>query len=365
MIYPVSCDSVPLKLLSRFRGPLHTERNPTVASNLLPKGFIMNPTRRTLLVAASIAAWGMPDLSLAQNYPKKPVTIVVSFAAGAGTDQIARILAEKLAPRIGQPVLVENRVGAAGVIGTTFVAKAPADGHTLLFTPSSIAFAQQVSKVGGSGGYDPLNGFASIVEVGKSPVFLVTGGGSGYKSFKDAATAAKTKKLDYGSAGPGSILHIIGEVVNKETGVNFVHVPYKGVAPAIADVLAGHIPFGYGSLSTIKPFLPGGKLVPLAVTSRERTPLAPDVPTLNELGYKGVNLSSWYGLFGPKGMPEEAVKMLNMHVNEILKMPDVIERMAVQGAAPVGGTPEGLAKTNAGDFEVYGKIIKELNITAD
>lgn len=325
----------------------------------------MKSIHHAFLLAASLVAACFSSATWAQTYPGKPISIVVPFSAGAGTDLVARILGEKLSPRIGQPVLVENRVGAAGIIGTNFVAKAPSDGYTLLLTPSSIAFAQLVIKTGPAGGYDALNGFAPIIEVGTSPVFLVTGSNSGFKTFKDAAMAAKSRKMDYGSAGHGSILHIIGEVVNRATGVNFVHVPYKGVAPAIQDVLAGHIPFGYGSLSTIKPYLASGRLVPLAITSRERSQLAPDVPTLNELGYKGVDLSSWYGLFGPKGMPAEVVKTLNQHLNEILKMPDVVERMALQGSLPVGGSPERLGKTNATDFEVYGKIIKELDIKAD
>jgi tripartite-type tricarboxylate transporter receptor subunit TctC len=210
-----------------------------------------------------------------------------------------------------------------------------------------------------------LNDFTPIIEVGKTPVYLVTGSNSGFKSFGDVATAAKSRRMEYGSAGPGSILHVIGEVVNRETGVNLVHVPFKGVAPAVAAVLGGHIPFAYGSLSTIKPHMASGKLIPLAVTSRERTQFTPDVPTLNELGYKGVDLSSWYGVFAPKGIPADVVKRLNSHFNEILKMPDVVEQMASQGSSPVGGSPGTLGKTNAADIELFGKIIKELNIQAD
>lgn len=323
----------------------------------------MNIYYRALVLAASFAAVWFSSSAASQPYPSKRITVVVPFSAGAGTDVVARVLAEKLSPRIGQPVVVENRLGAAGVLGTNSVAKAPADGHTLLFVPGSFSFAQMVVK--SAGGYDPLDDFVPIVEVGKTPMFLVTGGDSGIKTFKDAVTAAKSKRMNYGSAGTGSILHIVGELVNKETGVNFVHVPYKGVAPAINDVLGGHIPFAYGSLSTIKPHLPSGKLVVLAVTSRDRTPLAPDVPTLYELGYKGVHLDSWYGIFGPKGMPADAVRVLNDHLNVILKMPDVVERMAVQGTSPVGGSPEVLAKTNRTDVELVGKIIKDLNLKAE
>jgi tripartite-type tricarboxylate transporter receptor subunit TctC len=323
----------------------------------------MKIVRFAFALIASFAASSFSSGAQAQAYPNKRITMVVPFSAGAGTDLIARTLAEKLSTRIGQPVVVENRVGAAGVLGTNFVAKAAPDGYTLLFVPGSFSFAQLVVK--SPGGYDALNDFAPVIEIGKTPMFLVTGGESGFKTFKDVVAAAKSKKMNYGSAGTGSILHIAGELVNKETGVNLVHVPYKGVAPAINDVLGGHIPFGYGSLSTIKPHLPSGKLVALAVTSRERSPLAPDVPTLYELGYKGVVLDSWYGVFGPKGMPADAVKLLNEHLNVILKMPDVAERMAVQGSTAVGGSPEVLARTNRTDVELVGNLIKELNIKSD
>ncbi len=319
---------------------------------------------KTLLLATVSAVTSLATTAQAQTYPSKPISMIVPFSAGAGTDLIARLLAEKLAVRVGQPVVVENRAGAAGVLGTSLVAKAPADGYSLLFTPGSVSFAHIVTKAGANS-YDPIGSFVPVIEVGKSPVFLVTGGGTGYKRFQDVVEAAKTKKLDYGSAGPGSILHIIGEVVNSTTGVNFQHVPYKGVAPAVADVLGGHIPFAYGSLSTIKPYIASGRLVPLAVTSRDRTPLAADVPSLGELGYKNVDLNSWYGIFAPKGTSPEVVRMLNTHLNEILRMPDVIERIAGQGATTVGGRPEVLGATNATDVEVYGKIIKELSITAD
>ncbi len=328
----------------------------------MPWRTFMKSSFRILIVVASLVLAAFSGNTWSQTYPSKPVSIVVTFSAGAPTDVIARLLAEKLAVRLGQPVLVDNRVGAAGVIGTNFVARSPADGYTLLFTPSSIAFANLVVKTGPTGGYDAVNDFTPIIEVGNSPIFLYTGSGTGYKSFNDAAVAAKTKKLAYGSAGAGSILHIIGEAVNKSTGVDFVHVPYKGVAPAVSDVMGGHIPLTYAAL--LKPFISTGKLIPLAVTGRQRTILAPEVPTLQELGYK-IDLDSWYGLFGPKNMPAAITKTLNEHLNEILKMPDVVERMASFGATPGGGSPQTLAKINATDVERIGKIIKELNIQAD
>ena len=329
------------------------------------KGTIMKSIRRTFLLAASLAVACSTSATWAQAaYPGKPISIVVAYPAGGDTDLLARLFAEKLTTRLGQPVVVENRPGATGVIGSSFVAKAPADGYTLLLTPGSLPYAQLVLKVGPNGGYDALNGFTPIIQAGSVPLFLVAGANSGFKSFKDVVAAAKGGKVSYATAGTGSIHHILGEVVNNATGVRFDHVPYKGVAPAINDVLGGHIPMTYISLGTVKPYLPSGKLVALAVTSRERTPLEPNVPTLYELGYK-VDLDTWYGLFGPKGMPSGVVKTLNEHLNVILKMPDVVARMATLGAIPVGGSPETLGKLNAATHEQFGKIIKDLRIQAD
>jgi tripartite-type tricarboxylate transporter receptor subunit TctC len=160
-------------------------------------------------------------------------------------------------------------------------------------------------------------------------------------------------------------MHILGEMFNKSAGLSIKHVPYKGVAPAINDVLGGHVPLTVVTYGPIAPYLASGKVTPLAVADRARSPLAPNVPTLAELGYKDIEVVAWNGIFAPKGLSPEIVKTLNAHFNEILKMPDVVARMAVFGALPLGGTPETLARTNAADFERFGRVIKELGIQAD
>ena len=326
---------------------------------------MMKPTRRqALALAISLAAASAAAPTWAQGFPAKPITIVVAYPAGGDTDAIARLFAEKLSTRIGQPVIVDNRPGASGVIGSSFVAKAPADGYTLLLAPSTFSIAQLVLKTGGGSGYDVLNGFTPIVEIGTLPLFLVASANSNLKSFKDVQ-AAKGQALSYASPGSGSPMHILGEMVNKAAGTKVGHIPYKGVAPAINDVLGGHVPLTYITYGPIAPHLAGGKLQPLAVADQARSPLAPSVPTFAELGYKNVEVTAWHGLFGPKGMPPEVVKTINAHFNEILKMPDVVSKMAVFGELPLGGSPDVLAKTNAADFERFGKIIKELGIQAD
>ena len=325
---------------------------------------MMKQTRRqALTLALSLAATTAAGPLWAQSYPSKPITIVVAYPAGGDTDALVRLYAEKLQARIGQPVVIDNKPGASGVIGSSFVSKAPADGYTLLFAPSTFSIAQLVLKTG-AGGYDVLNGFTPIIQTGTLPLALVANSASGIKSFKDIS-ASKSQSLTYASPGSGSPMHILGEMVNKATGLKLAHVPYKGVAPAINDVLGGHVPLTYITLGPVAPYLQGGKLTVLAVADSKRSPLAPNVPTFQELGVKDVEVTAWHGLFGPKGLPPEVVKTLNAHFNEIIKMPDVVARMETLGALPLGGTPETLAKTNASDFARFGKIIKELGIQAD
>lgn len=317
-----------------------------------------------VLAAASLA--GLVGLAAAQSYPSKPITIVVAYPAGGDTDAVARLLGEKLSRRLGQPVVVDNRPGASGTIGSSHVARSPADGYTLLLAPSTFAIAQLVLKSSGSAAYDVINGFTPIIQTGSQPLFLAAAGTVEARSLKDLVSAARTdSNLAYASPGSGSPMQVLGEIANKSMGVNFRHVPYKGVAPAINDVIGGHVPLTYMTYGPIEPYLASGKIRVLAVADKTRSPLAPTVPTFAELGYPGVEVTAWNGLFGPKGMAPDVVRTLNTQVNEILKMPDVVSRLATLGVVPQGGAPEVLARTNAGDFERYGRVIKEMGIQAD
>ncbi|BEP36098.1 tripartite tricarboxylate transporter substrate binding protein [Variovorax sp. V59] len=322
--------------------------------------------RQAIATALALAAACATGLARADSYPSKPITLVVAYPAGGDTDALARLFAEKLSARVGQPVVVDNRPGASGIIGSAYVSKAQPDGYTLLLAPSTFSIAQLVLKKGGTSGYDVLNGFTPIVQTGSLPLFLVASSASGLASVKDLAAAAKAgKPLTYASPGSGSPMHILGEMFNRAAGVNLAHVPYKGVAPAVNDVLGGHVPATFITLGPVAPYLANGKMLPLAVASRERSALAPKVPTLLELGYKDVEVTAWNGLWGPRNLPPEIVKTLNGHFNEILKMPDIVSRMAVLGTTPVGGGADVLGKINAADFERFGKVIKELGIQAD
>lgn len=317
------------------------------------------------LCAVLVSVSLLPLVVAAQGYPAKPITIVVPAPAGGDTDALARLLGSKLSTRLGQPVLVDNRPGASGIIASAHVNKAAPDGYTLLMSPSTFSTAQLVVK-GGSAGYDVLHGFTPVIQTGAQPLILVASGESGIRSFKDLVAAAKSgRRLSYASPGSGSPMHVLGEVVNRAASIQLVHVPYKGVAPAVNDVLGGHIPLTYITIGPVAAQLTTGKLVALAVASRQRTALLPDVPTFRELGYSDIDVTAWNGLWAPKGVPTEAVKVLNSNINAILAMPDVVSGMATIGATVVGGEPDVLTKSNADTYATLGKVIRDLGIEAD
>lgn len=325
----------------------------------------MNKIRRqVVLTAALLATAQLSGTALAQAYPSKPITIVVAYPAGGDTDAMARLYAEKLSHRLGQPVLVDNRPGASGTIGTVHVGKAAPDGYTLLLAPNTFAIAQFVLKTASGSSYDVINGFTPIVQTSVQPMFVAASQSSGIKDLKTLTAQGKRDGLTYASPGSGSPMHIMGEMFNKAAGTKLAHIPYKGVAPAVNDLIGGHVPVTFMTWGPIAPYA-GTKVNVLAVADAQRSTLAPNVPTLGELGLKDVEVSAWQGLFGPKGMPAETVKLLNTHLNEILKMPDVVSKMATFGALPAGGDSARLAKTNAADFNRFGKLIKDLGIQAD
>ncbi len=317
-----------------------------------------------LLAAAASALAAGP--AFAQAWPSKPITIVVAYPAGGDTDAIMRVYAEKLSARLGQQVLVDNRPGASGAIGNSSVAKAPADGYTLLFTPSTFPIAQHVLKLAPNIAHDVINDFTPIVKTGNIPLLLVTAPSTGVKDMKQLLADAKGgKAFTYGTPGAGSPMHIGGEMLNRAAGIKMNHVPYRGVAPVVTDSLGGHVTVGWITPGAVGPHVQSGKLIPLAVAERARTKLMPDVPTLIELGYKDLDISAWMGLVGPKGLPADVVRTLNQHFNEILKMSDVMARMATLGIEPIGGEPAVMARQIAADHERFGKLVQEFGIKAD
>ncbi|MFJ4293308.1 Bug family tripartite tricarboxylate transporter substrate binding protein [Cupriavidus sp. NPDC089707] len=318
----------------------------------------------TLAAAASVLCAGT---ALAQGaYPSKPITIVVAYPAGGDVDVLARMFAEKLAPRLKQSVVVENRTGAAGTIGSAYVARANPDGYTLLLAPNTVAIAPLVLKAGSGATYDVQHDFTPISQIGTQSLFVVVNKGTGITKVSDLVARAKSGKVEtYATPGNGSPMHIMGELFNKSAGIKISQVPYRGLAPAIVDVIGGQVPVTYVTYGAVAQYVGNGSLVPLAVADLKRSPFAPSVPTLAELGYKDVEIGAWQALLGPKNMPADVVRTLNTHINEILKMPDVVSRMATIAVTPAGGEPAALSKLIAADTTRYTKIVKEFGIQAD
>jgi tripartite-type tricarboxylate transporter receptor subunit TctC len=327
----------------------------------------MNVSRRLLLCACLAASLALPGpAAFAQNWPTKPVTVIVSFPPGGDTDALARVFAEKLAARIGQQVIVENRTGASGTIGNAAVAKAAPDGYTLLFTPNTITTATMVLKPGTGQTYDVLNDFTPIIQVGSQSLFVVVNASTGINTMGELVAAAKAGKItQYASPGSGSPMHILGELVNKAAGIKLQQVPYRGSGPAVNDLLGGHVPMMYTTLGPVAPHIASGKMKNIAVADPKRSSLAPDVPTLTESGVKDADVGAWQGFMAPKGLNPALLKTLNGHINEILKLPDVQQRMTALALVPVGGDPEVLRARLAADYARYSKIIKEFGIQAD
>lgn len=323
----------------------------------------MELTRRFFLGAAMAAAALLATGVQAEGYPSKPVSIVVSYPPGGDVDAIARLFADKLTSRLGQPVIVENRPGAAGTIGNSYVSRAKADGHTLLFTPNTFTTAPLVMALPKESRYDILNGFEPVILASKQSVLLVANPKSGITSVADLVSQSRDgKRLNYASPGAGSPMHIAAEWLNSAADIKVLHIPYRGIGPIIPDLLAGHVDLGYVVYGPVAQLIESGQLVPVAVTDPERSPVLPELATVAEQGYDQVRLGAWHGLMAPKGTPDEVVRLLNQHLNEILQLPEVAEQLASFGAVPVGGEPEALGAINADDHARLSALIEQLDI---
>ncbi|TXH29061.1 MAG: tripartite tricarboxylate transporter substrate binding protein [Burkholderiaceae bacterium] len=326
----------------------------------------MKLDRRQCLAVAMAVSAVVAGAANAQSYPEKPISVVVGYPPGGDTDAMARLFADKLAQRLKQPVIVENKPGAGGTVGNSYVGKAKADGYTLLFTPNPFTTAPFVMKLSAGNQYDVLNGFEPVIKMATQPLVLVAHPSASVKNVAEMVAAAKAgKPFSYASPGAGSPMHVVAEWLNSSAGVKIAHVPYRGVGPSVNDVAGGHVATAWVTLGPVAQYIATGKLVPLAIADAKRSPLAPQIPTLVEQGHKDVVVGAWNGCFAPKGTPADVGKLLNSHLDEIVEMPDVVEKMAMFGALPAGGAPDVLGKTNATEYEQMGKLIKELGVTAE
>ena len=298
----------------------------------------------------------------AQSYPSKPVRVVLPFPAGGGADIIVRLLARKLGEGMGQTFVVDNRAGAAGIIGCELVAKAPADGYTLLLgttgthTTNPAVFAKLP--------YDPVRDFATVSLAAESPFVLLVHPSLPARSVKELIAFARTRpgQLNYASAGVGSSAHLGFELFNSMAGIKGEHVPYKGLGPAAADTIAGIITMTWDAIPSSKPMIERGRLRALGIGSLKRSPLLPQVPTIDEAGLKGFELGSWYGLFAPAGTPADIVRQLQREIVKAVSAEDVRSQFAAMGADPVGGTPEEFAAVVQRDLAKWAKVARDVNL---
>jgi tripartite-type tricarboxylate transporter receptor subunit TctC len=300
----------------------------------------------------------------AQAYPDKPLRIMVGASPGGGTDILARMLADKFTPGLKQPVLVENRPGASNTIAADMAAHAPADGATLLLaTNTGQAVAPHLLKLK----YDPLRDLQPVGLVAVMPNVLVVSSASPYRSVREllAAMSAKPGSFKYASSGVGSTQHVGGEAFNLATGMKSIHIPYKGSTQAHVDIISGEVSMMFDSTSSAMTQIKAGKFRPLAVTSDKRSSELPDVPTLTELGIKGADVQTWYGLYTTAGTPRAAVDRLSAELTRVLALPDVQARIkGLGGDISVMGV-EQFAEMNRAEYERYGKLVRDANIRAE
>jgi len=314
-----------------------------------------------LLVCAALALAGA-QVAQAQDYPTRPVRVVIAFPPGGPTDFVGRLMTDKMSAALGQRVYIENKPGAAGTVGADSIAKADPDGYSLFLTTSgAVAVAPHIMA---SVPYDPLRDFAPIALVTKVTEVLVVTPKLGIKSVKELVALAKEKPgaVAFASTGIGSPPHLAQELLDVSAGVKFLHVPYRGAAPALTDLLGGQVQVLAADLPVLIAQIQAGALVPIGAAADKRDALLPDVPTLAEQGYPNTEASNWYALLAPAKTPPAVIAKLNKAVSDALNDPAVHDKLVKAGATPVGGTPEALGAFMKSEYEKWGKVVAERGI---
>ena len=312
---------------------------------------------------AALALLSLGSSALAQAYPSKLIRVVVPFSAGSGVDILARVVSEKLAERLAQPVIVDNKTGAAGVIGFDYVAKAPPDGYTLLVSVDTLVINPALRKVP----YDPVRDFTPILQLASGAFFLAVHPSLNVSSISElvAVTRANPGKFNYASPGVGSLVHLATEYFKMQTGADLVHIPHKGITAAATGLVTGDVAFMVVPTELALSHIKAGKMRPLAVTGTRRSPLAPDVPTVAEAGIPDYNVNLWFGLLAPAGTPKEIVARLNAEVTQILSTAETRSILSARGIDPAPGTSEQFARLIATDLARWQKVVATAKIVAE
>jgi tripartite-type tricarboxylate transporter receptor subunit TctC len=318
-------------------------------------------TLRLLLSAATLLAIA-PTVS-AQDYPTKPIRVIVPFAPGGGSDFIARFMAQRLSELLGKPFVIENKPGAGGNLGTEQGVRAAADGHTLTLIASSYTVNPAIHKLN----FDPVNEVTPIIQLSRGPLLVLVNPSLQASTLQDLIAMAKKKpgEIMYASSGQGSIIHAATELFNLKAGIKMIHVPYRGTGPALTDTLAGQTQVFFSSAATALPHVQSGTLKALAVTTAKRLPALPNVPTVAEAGLPGYEVDLWHGFIGPKGLPRPIVDKINKAANQSLTLQETAEKLANDGVAPAGGTPEQFMATIRKEIDLWKKLAADGVIKAE
>lgn len=318
--------------------------------------------RRWLAVLVGVLCIALAGEALAQSYPSKPIKLIVPFPAGGPADTIARVVGEQMSASLGQSVVIDNRGGAGGAIGTNAVAKAEPDGYTIgISTAGALAIAVSLQE---KIGYDPLKDLTPLTLAARVPELLVVGKDVPAGTFAELIALAKAKpgQLNFGSSGPGSMPHLAGELLKRYAEIDIAHVPYRGAAPAVNDLLGGHIQMMFMDIAVLLPHVQSGAIRAVAIGSKTRAPALPDLPTTIELGMPTVEADNWYAMVGPPQMPPEIVAKLHAALVGALRHADVREKLSLQGAMVVGNSPDEFAAFLRSEIDKWADVVKSAQI---
>jgi tripartite-type tricarboxylate transporter receptor subunit TctC len=311
-----------------------------------------------------LASLGLISTQARADYPEKPIRMIIGYAPGGGADNLIRPVADRLSKLLGQPITMDYKPGAGGVIAAELLARAPADGYTLHITDSGpMTIVPNMRKTG----YNPLTDFTPLAMIGSGGTVIVTGQNSPASNLKGLIDLMKQKPAawSYGTSGIGGVGHLAGEQFKAAAGVSINHVPYKGGAPAVADLLGGHLPVLFSSLGAAAAHIKAGRVTPIAVTSAKRSSMFPDIPTLSESGFAGFNATIWFGIVGPAGLPPKVIEKLLPALTAALQEPAVQEAIRKEGYDPMNFTPTQMRTQISQDLSSWGKTVKSANVTMD